>query len=349
MERFRGNDDLAGLAEKRFKAAGELTDLLAGWSQKTLGQQPGYAQLRQFLDVDFRRDLKNAGAYFSAGQLTGGYYTNATEEFCVRFGQHLEERGYFKPADVPNIIRDFSGNDSQAPLRWIARLVASKMGVPETEPVPAALAFLADENNMENSLSNYLAGTDEYHAMLKQWDEHRKLNPDAKRPDPEDVMENAGKGLLFDFNLFGNTPDHMAVRLTLPAAPAHSNGRWDAKHQQEVWESDIEDRTNQAALPFTCYANWARADEAFQTAHLGKVFLTGDELTKYCLSRFSLNAQHSGEWDAFVAGLKPDPDLMKEIDHFRFSDETNSADTNGLQSIRIKSDDLRELLKGSVD
>jgi hypothetical protein len=41
-ERFRGNDDLASLAERRGKAADGLTDLLAGWSQMELGRERGY-------------------------------------------------------------------------------------------------------------------------------------------------------------------------------------------------------------------------------------------------------------------------------------------------------------------
>ncbi len=38
-ERFRGNDDLAGMTERRFRAANQLTELLIGWSQKELGQR----------------------------------------------------------------------------------------------------------------------------------------------------------------------------------------------------------------------------------------------------------------------------------------------------------------------
>ena len=71
-----------------------MADLLIGWSRTELGQEPGYDQLHQFLDMDFRRDLKNLGAYMWEGQLAGNYTTNAGEEFIVRFGQYLVEHGY---------------------------------------------------------------------------------------------------------------------------------------------------------------------------------------------------------------------------------------------------------------
>ena len=68
-ERFRGNDDLAGLARQRSLAADQLADLVLGWSKAELRREPGYLKLRQFLDQDFRRDLKNLGDYCWEGQL----------------------------------------------------------------------------------------------------------------------------------------------------------------------------------------------------------------------------------------------------------------------------------------
>ena len=67
VERFRGNDNLAGMTEQRFKAADRLADLFVGWSRMELGRERGYDTLRQFLDVDFRRDLKNLGEYWLGG------------------------------------------------------------------------------------------------------------------------------------------------------------------------------------------------------------------------------------------------------------------------------------------
>ena len=263
-ERFRGNDDLASLAERRGKAADGLTDLLAGWSQMELGRERGYDKLRQFLEVDFRRDLKNLGAYWWDGQLAGAYRTNAVEEFAVRFGQYLLERGYFTIGEIPDLFGETSDNYPQVLLRRIQRLVARKMGVPETEPMPVSLAFLADETMMEKSFDKYLASTELYRAKLKQWEEDKKLKPDTKQPEPLEVASEAVGNLVeFDSKLFGQ-PDHLAVRLSLPSSPVHSNGRWDEALKQVVWETDIEERTNASHVPFFCYASWVKADQAYQ-------------------------------------------------------------------------------------
>jgi hypothetical protein len=345
-ERFRGNDDLAGMMERRFQAADRLADLLVGWSETELGREPGFDKLRQFLNEDLRRDLKNLGAYLWEGQLAGGYHTNADEEFVVRFGQYLFERGYFKTGEVPGLVRAISGDDPQALLHRIKRLVASKMGVPETEPVPASLAFLADEGTMEKSFDEYLAGTDLYRARLKQWAEDKKLKPDTKPPEPSEVASDA-VGILIGSDLSGQT-DRLIVQLSLPAAPVHSNGRWDEALKQVVWETDIEGRTNASRFPFFCYASWAQPGEAFQTEHFGRVILSGDELTQYCLWRSSLDAPQDSQWDAFLAGLEPGSGLVEKLDAFRFSDEPETPDTNSQQKIHSPSAYPRELLKTAL-
>ncbi len=340
VERFRGNDDLAGMTERRFKAADRLADLFVGWSRMELGREAGYGKLRQFLDVDFRRDLKNLSVYWWEGQLASGYKTNADEEFVVRFGQYLLERGYFTIGETPALFRNASGEDAQA---LIQRLVARKMGVPDIEPVPASLAFLADETTMQKSFDKYLAGTAQYHAKLKQWKEDKKLKPGTKQPEPSEVVSDAVANLI-EFDLFGQ-PDHLAVRLSLPSSPVHSNGRWDEALKQVVWETDIEGRTNAYHLPFSCYASWAQADQEHQKEHFGKMVLTGDELTQYCLWRSSQDAQHGSEWDDFVANLQPGSNLVEKIDAFRFQGEPDQVGTNKIPS---PSAYPRELLKAAL-
>jgi hypothetical protein len=344
VERFRGNDDLSGMAEQRFKSADRLADLLVGWSKTELGRQRGYDQLHKFLDVDFRRDLRNLTAYWWEGELISNYKTNANEEFIARFGQYLLERGYFTVGEIPKLIGDVSGNDTQDLLRQIQRLVARKMGVPDSEPVPASLDFLADETTMEKSFDKYLATTDLYHAKLKQWEQDKKLKPDAKKPEPNEVVNDVA-GSLVDFQLFGPTPDHLAVRLSLPASPVHSNGRWDESLKQEVWESDIAERTNATHFPFSCFATWAQPDTDFQKEHFGKVALTGDDLTQYCLWRSAQNQPMGDAWDSFIASLQPGSGLAAKVDSFRFPGEPDQAGTNNIPS---PSATPRELLKTAL-
>ncbi|HEV2438079.1 MAG TPA: hypothetical protein VG077_18955 [Verrucomicrobiae bacterium] len=346
VERFRGNDNLAGMTERRFQAADQLADLLVGWSRMELGREPGYDKLRQFLGVDFRRDLKNLGAYVWEGELTGSYSTNASEEFMVRFGQYLVEHGYLTMEDVPAIFREVYGDDPPALWHRIQRLVAHKMGVPDTEPVPVSLAFLANETTMEKSFDKYLAGTDLYRAKLKQWAEDKKQKPDLKQPEPSEVL-NEPIGNLLEFDLFGQ-PDHLTVQLSLPGPPLHSNGRWDKAHKHVIWESDIEGRTNATHFPFFCYASWAQADGRFQKKHFGRMILTGDRLTRYCLWRGSQDSRDGDAWDAFLAGLKPGRGLAERIGAFRFSGEPAQTGTNAQEKVASPSAYARELLQAAL-
>ena len=344
IERFRGNDNLASMTDRRFKAADQFADIFVGWSQMELGREPGYDKLRKFLDVDFRRDLKNLSLYCWEWQLASDYKTNATEEFAVRFGQYLLERGYFTVGEIPGLFRDVSSNDPQAMLLRIQRLIARKMGVPNASPVPPSLALLADETMMNKSFDKYLAGTELYRAKLKQWEKDKKLKPDTKKPEPSEAVNNV-VGNLVEFN---RQDDHLTVHLSLPSPPVHSNGRWDEALKQVVWETHIEDRTNAKHLPFSCYASWAQADEDYQKKHLGKVALIGNELTQYCLWRSSLDMQWGDEWDAFLSGLQPGTDLIEKLDAFRFSSESGRAGTNDQQTIPSMSVYPRELLKTAL-
>jgi hypothetical protein len=345
MERFRGNDDLAGMTERRFKASDQLADFYVGWSQIELGREPGYDKLRKFLDEDLRHDLKNFSSYFWEWQIASDYKTNAIEEFVVRFGQYLFERGYFKIGEMPGLFRDLSSDDSQAIVLRIQRLLARKMGVPDTAPLPPSLVLLADDARREESFDKYFASTELYRAKLKQWEADKKLKPDAKKPEVSEVADDAlGK----NFVEFKGRADHLAVHLSLPSPPAHSNGRWDEVFKQVVWETQIEDRTNATQLPFSCYACWAQADEEYQKKHFGKVALTGDELTEYCLWRSSLGVQRGNEWDSFLSGLQPGPGLIEKLDSFEFSNESDRVGTNTQQTIPSLSAYPRELLKTAI-
>jgi hypothetical protein len=341
VERFRGNDDLAGINEKHLKAADHLADLMLGWSKSELGSQPGYDKLAQFLNVDFRRDLKNLGAYWWQGNFAAGYSTNGVEEFMVRFGQYLVERGYLQIGDMPVLFRDATDQSGEKLQRLLERLVARKMGVSDSQPVPASLAFLANDDTTSKSFENYLTNTDSYRASLKRWEEDKKTNPDLTKPDPygENLVD------LVDINLFGDLNDRLTVRLLLPLAPTHSNGRWDEAGKQVIWDTNIVDRTNLSRLPAVCYANWAVPAAAFQKTHFGKVVLTGDALTGYCLWRSSLDEKRAGEWDALLENLQPGYQLTNIISNFRFSSETPASNTNVISPSAFARELVTEALK----
>jgi hypothetical protein len=106
--------------------------------------------------------------------------------------------------------------------------------------------------------------------------------------------------------------------------------------------------TNGFHIPFSCYANWAQANDAFQKEHLSKVALTGDELTEYCLWRSSLDVQRGKEWDSFLSGLQPGAGLIAKLDSFEFSSESDQTETNSQKTVPSMADYPRELLKTAI-
>lgn len=324
LERFRGNDDLAGQTEKRFKAADQINDLIIGWSQAEFGRERGYAKLRKFLDKDFRQDLKNAGLYFWAGQVSALSGTNTEEEFTARFGQYLYERGYLKLSDMPELYSAFNGvGDESALLRLIQRMVADKMGIPASGPLPKSFAVLNDSTAFEKSWENYLTKSDLYRAKVREWKEKKKTNPKLEAPKPDDVTGDLFGNLLEPFDISGGS-DHLTVKLALNHVPDHSNGKW--QNGQVVWTADLD---NNRPLPVLCYADWSNPDDQFQKTHFGNVILDGDDLTEYCLWQNGLYGNQAHEWDSFLANLQPADNLRERVEAFQFT--VKPADTNQLE------------------
>ena len=315
LERFRGHDDLAGRTEKQFRAADQITDLAMGWTKAEFGRERGYKKLRKFLDEDFRRDVRNAGLYFWAGELSALSNTNAPEEFTARFAQYLHERGYVELSDVPALLPAFNGDSTNSAfpvLRLVRRLVAEKLGLAASDPPPKSLAVLADPDALERSWTNYLAQTDLYRAKVKEWDKKKQTEPGLKTPGPGELPGDLFEDLLEPFKLFGGEADQLTVRLALDHAPNHTNGKWQVG--QVVWEAGLDENR---PLPALCYAIWSSPAVQFQQAHFGQVILKGDELTDYCLWQKSLDEKQAGEWKKILAGLQPGQGLKEKLEAFK--------------------------------
>lgn len=309
-ERFRGNDDLTANVARRSRAADQITDLVIGWSKAEFGREHDYKKLRKFLDTNFRNDLKNAGLYFWTAQVSALSETNAPEEFAVRFCQYLFERGYLKLSDAPAVCSIIQGGNDASLERLIQRLMADKMGISASDPLPKSLAILTDSAAIQKSWENYLARSDLYRAEIKEWKVKRKTDPKLAAPKPA----NAADDLIADL-LFGNSdePDHLTVKLALSHAPNHTNGKW--LDGQIIWQADLDAGR---PLPVFCYASWSVPDAGFQTAHFGSVILEGDELVQYCLWHSSLGEERAHEWESFLSGMQPGQELKTELATFQF-------------------------------
>ncbi len=348
-ERFRGNDDIATPAETRLRAADVLADRVLAWSKMELGGQPDYANLRRFLDTDFRRDLKNLALYWWLGNIADNERPDGGVEYFARVGQYLVEHHYLQLSDLPSLGRAIEENDNDRICRILQRVIARKLGIPNSAPLPAALKFLDGSDAMEASWEKYLSTTPEYRHLLSEWHKQRALAtwmnpgylahnaagifnrsltnaPTPPRPDPGEV----DKKTFEDLAQFYYQPeaDIVTVNLALPAAPLHSNGKWDATGGKLTWKRDIEQARELSPLPAFCFATWAQPDESFQTTHFGGVRLSGENLFGYCLWHAGLDPHQAAECDAFLASLQPDTNLIAKINAFHFSDEARHASTN---------------------
>ena len=141
---------------------------------------------------------------------------------------------------------------------------------------------------------------------------------------------------------YGSTGEdaHLTVRLSLPAAPDHTNGKWDQARSQVVWESDLESKESAARLPAFCYASWTTPDSKFQMDHFGRAFLHGDDLLQYCVWRSGLNEMQAGEWEKLLSGLRPGAELTNTLAAFQFSGAQPQPST--------AADWGKDLLKGAL-
>jgi hypothetical protein len=241
----------------------------------------------------------------------------------ARFAHYLYERGYVKLTDTPQLYAAFNDNHT-GDLLWpklIRRTVAEKMGV-EDATAPKSFTVLDSSDALVKSWEKYLAGTDQYRAKVAAWE--KKHDPQEKQPEPNVVISDLGKELSGSFEIFGDEPDHLTVKLAVSHAPIYSNGKWEDGYV--TWDAQLDPAR---ALPVFCCATWGDPDEAFQKNHFGAVVLTDDGLAEYCLWQNSLAATRVREWETFLSGLQPGGDLKQKVAQFQFAGASDS-ETNQL-------------------
>jgi hypothetical protein len=343
MERFRGSNDLVAMSARRLKAADQMVDLVIGWSGTEFGREANYKELRKFLDGEFRSDVKNLTLYMWSREMVEKYQENAMEEYLLRYGQFLMERGYLQMGDLAELAGGDSSTSEKRTIVLVQRLVAKKLGMAESGPMPHSLAILGNRVALEKSWQKYLETTELYKAKLAGWEKTKRPGDNREKPKPDEVMEDLLRDMI-NFRLF-ETDDHMVVKLTLPGTPVSTNGKWDESAKQVTWENDIEAK-EPGRLPAFCYANWAEANGDFQKDHFGKVALKEDRLFQYCLWRNALTEKQGGEWDDFVSSLKAEDELVAKVYAFRFSESGLRQDKNKI--VEDESMPAKELIKAGL-
>ncbi|NQT36918.1 MAG: hypothetical protein HQ581_05490 [Planctomycetes bacterium] len=334
IERFGGSDDLEAGRAKQRQAADQLADLVAGWLETELGDEPGFDRLKKFLDNEFRRDLKNLGLYgwiamtmAAPEQGKGSEQDGKGVEVAARAWQYLSERDYLRTADLPVIARSVAEDDPQRVLDLVGRLVARRMGIADEEPIPPALAFLGDPEKLEKSISDYVKTTDLYKQRLAGWKkEQKQIDPEPQGPPDEDgprhkeeppTPEEVVGDLVTDCFAIAIFPagDTLEVKLACPVKPFSTNGQWQAKSKKVSWSTEMSDIN---PLPAFCFAVWSEPDEAFQQKHFGQIVLADEALTGYATWYRSLEGEEKNRWDRFLDRCTPGDDLVPAIRKFRF-------------------------------
>ena len=340
IERLRGSDDVQTLLENRRAAVDKLIDVLLGWLESELGNEPNFQQLRSFVDKEVRHDIVNLGLLLWTAEAVG--YDDETEtELVVRTGQYLREHGYFSPSDVPALARAMVSDDADPLLRHLQSLAARKLGIPDDRPVPKSLDFLSDQKRAEESWSRYVRTTEAFHKATAKWRKEKAQNPDAKPPTPDSVLGDVLGDALMELLSIRFLADFLKVKLHCRQEPHDTNGDWDAETGTVNWSKDLFENPS---LPVICYALWSVPDRQSQRSHFGKTIFAGEELTGYVLWYRGLSGEETKQWDQLIADCKPGEKLTEQIRAFRFRGDPQPDPDNPDQILPSLADTPRRLL-----
>ena len=343
-ERFRGDDALDAALVRRREAADTLVDLLIEWFDAELAGDALQEPARRFLDQQFRPDIKNLSVYEWTLESASLFDEDADEEFIVRVLHYLVERDYFSATDMPALTRVLTTNEPSRLLAFVQRIVARKLGVPDTAPVPPALAFLSDTTQLENSLNANLRGSDFYQARLREWTADEEMPSDAVPPEPTAIFSELVLDVFTGVRL--ESADLVEVHFHLDEEPAATNGDWKADEKTVVWSRMLNEHR---ALPMLVYVMWSEPDDNAQSDYFGKVILRGDDLASYVLWDRGLTAQESSEWSEFlgeIAGLSTDEEIAGRLESFEFT--STAVAPNGADAQPSAVETARELILSNL-
>lgn len=320
-ESFRHSDDLAGDMEKRLDSADRLADLLREWFELELGNEPRGKVLLDWIDKDFRKDVKNIALYLYLDLIEDKQQTS--DELQAKLLTYLVNHNYLTKENAPKLVRAVvnmeSAEGDQVFFVWLQRFVAGKMGVAGDKPVPEALAFLGSREKLMASMRSQICKTKTFKDLRAQEGGNRLDIFTPENPANGQLMFFALLNTIwsFDAKIFSDPGPSWTVKLSLPGQPFWSNGTWVENDKAMFWGK----RTpNNKPVSFV-YAAWAEPSER-QAARFGKVLLDGHRLFGYALWFQALHENERAEWTAFVDTIKPGDDVKTALEGFRFKGET---------------------------
>ncbi len=334
VERARGNDDLVADLDARRAAFDRLVDILIGWLDQELKDDPIAPKLHALLDGPVRRDVSNL--LLDAWSTAAAHRNQSLDgqdavlhDYLFRSSQYLIERDYFAPDDMPHIVRVLQETTeperNEQLLAIISAAAARKLKLEDDEQLAGLMALLGDQTRLERTLVAYIETTPEFAQKVIVSRVMAALGMPAREVNAGDV----GGDFLFQIlrmNLL--TPsDRLRAKLHVAVPPAATNGRYDADAGTVTWERAIEPADAEfAGFPQLLFAAWAEPNEAEQTRHFGKVILRDEPLARYVFWHRGLIDAEQILWSQFLDTLRPGAGMQQSVSTFRFPADATKAD-----------------------
>lgn len=311
-EQFLGTGDLLQDLQAWNHKIDTAVDLVDGWVTHTLADTPQYAQVRRFINTEYRRDLKNLllivhQVYSNMNLLSSLEHdgqieiSDETEEilsadFAVRVFQYAVQKEYLVPeADLPLLERSegsllgLSDSASGNIDVLIRQNLKRRFGYTDAQidPVLDAEAFEA------------YVRTVPVFVKFQQAERLRRQDP-AYTAEMNEFVE----AVFGNFDFFADS-DQVNIRLETGVEPLQTNGRWNEEKGTVLFNGEAVARSDLPKTAQQVYAFWAVPEDTAQRARFGRVLLEKEPLVDYCLWYKGLGEPDRGAWDAFLSMLQP--------------------------------------------
>ena len=161
-ERFRGSTDIEKQFELRRKCVNLCLDLLIGWFESEIGDDPNFPALRKYIDQTLRHDCINLIHLFAKQEVIQTYLASRNSknaEIKIQFVRFLRECNYLSDKDIQSISLE-EGPDSIQALSIARRHVLTQLKLNDQPELPKSLLFLKDQNSITLSPKNICGAMD---------------------------------------------------------------------------------------------------------------------------------------------------------------------------------------------
>ena len=335
LERFRGRDDPAQLVTDRLAGVDEVIEHLLGWADLELGGDPHLPAVREFIDGELRRDLRNLSVYAWLYTASVGDREQAHEELSIRLGQFLSERDYLTLEALPQLMRQFQSQQNEIEvLESLRPLIVRKLEL-KGPPSPKLSKLIENVATLEASFARYAKTTKPYKKLHDSWEKAKIENPDVEEPDATEILAESMLVAFLPSAALLATSDELELKLISPLEPFMTNGSWDGEAKRVSWSSTLERAdAERKQWPTFAYAIWSEPNQEMQTRIFGKTVLSGEPLAEYCFWHQALSQTEAEHWEGFLSDLKPGNGQLELIKTFRLPDEGQEDEATWSSNMR---------------